>query len=560
MDVAKFLRFPQYFRNIQRLYEILRVLIKYGFGDLIERLHISPYLDVSFEILGRSVKRKSDHLRFEERLRLVCEELGPTFIKFAQTIATRPDLFPESITEQLHLLQDKVLPFPAAEARKIIEEQLGRSIDELCSEFDDVPLGSASISQVHAIRLRDGRRVVIKVQRPDLERIITTDTEILLGLATLLEEQIPESRKYRPVRLVAEFCRVLSREMDFRREAKAMRKFAEVFKDEELLVVPMVYDELCSDKVLTQEFIPGVRADSPIHENLSIGERKKLVDALGRVFLRSIFEFGFFHADPHPGNVFVTPHKKVALLDYGAMGRLDESRRLQVLEFLLGLLNQDLEHVIKVLKNNQIIARQLDEILLKNEIADVVDRYIGDTIGRINLAKLLSEIFEVVRQFDITPPPDLLFIARAITLFQHLGASLDPDFEPVKSMKPYLVRRYLRIVLSPDRYARLATETISDYQALLAEFPVSARQMLQQLARDEFTLYHQFRDSELHLDHQNRMANRFVMAISGASLLIVGTILESSSAATQTVRIGLLIWGSVVLFFVWLSVKRSGGT
>jgi ubiquinone biosynthesis protein len=561
MDIVKFLKLPRYFRNIHRLYEIVRVMMKYGFGDLVERLHISPYLDISFEVLARSVFQRGLHNRtFEQRLRLACEELGPTFIKFAQTIATRPDIFPEVVTREFTLLQDKVPPFPARIAREIIEQQLKRPLREICEDFIDEPLGSASMSQVHAVRLIDGRKAVMKVQRPDLERIIDTDTEILLGLATLLEEHVPESRQFRPVKLVEEFGRVLIGEMNFVREAQAMTRFREAFSSEELLVIPRVFPEYSTSKVLTQEFILGVRADNDVTLNLSPEERRNIVATFARVFTRSIFELGFFHGDPHPGNVLITPQKKVALLDYGAMGRLDENRQVQVLQFLLALLEQDLTTVVRVLQSHKMLPRKLDEILLRNQIQDVIDRYLYASLGNLNLAGLLTDVFEVVRYFGITPPPDLLLVARSLTACHHIGSLIDMSFEPISTLAPYLTQRYTRLVLSPHRRKKQLLGVAADYSRLLADLPVDLHNMLHQLSREEFTIYHKIRDSDGYLRHQNKMTNRWVMTFMGASILLAGTIFDGPTETAHSIKIALLLWGCVIFFLVWLAVKRSGGT
>jgi ubiquinone biosynthesis protein len=560
MDYIKFLRLPQYFKNITRLTEIIRVLMKHGFSDLIERLHISPYLDVSLEIFGRSVfQYPSRHLGLAERVRLAFEELGPTFVKFAQQLSTRPDIFPDSVTRELKKLQDNVAPFPSTIAIEVVEKAFNKSISEICNEFSDRPVASASMSQVHAVKLLTGEHVVMKIQRPSLKSLLTTDTEILFGLATLLEEHIPESRCYRPIKLVEEFCRVLSLELDFEREVISMERFRESYLNEPLLVIPKVIKEYSTTTVLTQEYIEGEKVDELNNIALSQEERSNLVNMFGHIMLRSIFEEGFFHADPHPGNVLITKNKSIALLDYGAMGRLEIERGLQVLRLLIAIIDRDLDSLVKVLKENQVLPRAFDEVSLKNQINDVLDMYLGRPLGKINLANLLTEIFEVVRKFEISPPPDLLFVARAITSFQYIGSSLDPDFEPISAMRPYLKKRYLATISNPNRYLKNLINTTDAYTKLMMDFPVDARQLLKQFATEEFTLFHQFRDIESLCLHQNKLINRIIISVIGATILVLGVLYKGHNSFDPILRVILMSLGSLLLFLVWRAVKRSGG-
>lgn len=559
MDYSKVLRLPQYFRNLHRLSEIVRVLIKHGFGDLVSRLQLTNYLQTKIEIFSPASRAEMQHLDLAARLRLVFEELGPTFIKFAQLISTRPDIFPQTVTDEFKKLQDDVPPFPFELAKERIESELGRPLAEIFERFDEIPLGAASIAQVHRAKLRSGHEVVVKIQRPNVDRIIETDTEILLGLATLIEEHIPESVQFNPFNLVEEFSRSLKLERDFEREAQSMERFSRRFSYLPLLVIPRVYEEFSTKKVLTQSFVEGRRGDEKDDQYFDKRTRKEIVETLNEVVLRSIFEDGFFHADPHPGNLLFTGDGRVALIDFGAMGRLERARSAEVLRFLLAILNRDLDRLLKVLYENQVVPPSLDELKLKNQVSELLDTYLGRSLGRLNLSALLGDVFEVVRHHGIKPPADLLLVAKSITSLQHIGAALDPDFDPVRSIKPYLVRQYVERLTNPYTYLNLGADLIDSYGKLLADLPVELRALIKHLARDKFSLsirHEQFGDHKI---HQSKMLNRAIMAAMGIVVLWSGVTLLTIPSVNQTVSSIVIAWGVLILVVTWFSVRRSGG-
>ncbi len=563
MDYAKVIRLPQYFRNLHRLGEIVRVLIKHGFGDLVDRLNLFSYLETGLRLLRPSViLEKPSSIDVATRLRLVCEELGPTFIKFAQLVASRPDVFPDNITREFRKLQDKVPPFPVEQAKQIIQEDLKRNINEVFSYFDNTPLAAASIAQVHRAELRDGRRVVIKVQRPQLLKIIDTDVEILRGIAALIEENIPEIRSFSPPQIIEEFSRSLRHECDFRREASSIKRFARAFSDEPGLVVPKVYKEFSSDRVITEEYIEGVKADD-IESIEALGiDCKQSVQILNRVVLRSVFEHKFFHADPHPGNVLILADGKVAFVDFGAMGRLDNKRVSFVLRFMVAILSNDVDKIVRVLHETDIAPLFLDEVSLKNQIAEILDVYLGLPLGQLDLARMLVDVFEVARRYGIKPPADLLLVGKSIATIEHIGATLDPGFDPLEHVKPYLKKLYLSQLADPKRHLAAAAEISGAYGRLLSELPADLRTIFRNLARDSLTINLSEKDLFEKRKHQNRMLNRALMTIIGIALLALGVF--SVDTGASNIHAGatylMIIAGLVILILVWLSIRKTGGT
>jgi len=561
MDYARVLKLPQYFRNLQRLSEILRVMVKHGFGDLVNRLNLAPYLESGIKLVFPAFPRQPLSTTFNTRVRLALEELGPTFIKLGQVISTRPDIFPVSLTFELRQLQDKVPPFPASESRKLIEQELGHAVEELFETFDDTPIAAASIAQVHRARLKSGDEVVVKVQRPNLDRILNTDVEILTGLASLIEERVPESRSWRPAQLVEEFSRSLKRECDFKREAQNIEIFGANFADEAGLLLPKVYRHLSTQLVLTEEFIDGIKTDDVDAIQANQIDRKKVSAILNRVVLRSIFEHGFFHADPHAGNILVTRDNRVALIDFGMMGRLEKTRLNQILQFLVALFSRDMNRVLRVLHETRIAPLHIDEVSLKNQLAEIIDHYLGQSFDQLNLSQLITDIFELVRRHGVKPPVDLLLIVKSITTLESIGSSLAPEFVPFAIIHPYLMERYFKNMTDPALYASYLSDVADSYIKLLGDLPDEFRVIVQDLARGDLKV--KFEPTHLveARKHQNQLVNRALYASIGATLAIVGFVALSRSPEPFHPALGyaLISWGAILLFLVWRAVRRSGG-
>ncbi|MCA9772171.1 MAG: AarF/ABC1/UbiB kinase family protein, partial [Myxococcales bacterium] len=376
MQFTTLMRIPQTYKNLARLREILGVVVKYGGGDLVARLELEGYLELGRNLL-RFQQTKHEVARFttEQRIRMAFEELGPTFIKLGQILATRPDLIPMPLVVELRQLQDNVPPFSPAASKRQIEEELGKPVEELFARFEEQPLAAASIAQVHRATLKTGEEVVIKVRRPNLAEIIKTDLDIMGLLAEMIDKNIPESRQYDPVGMARQFARSILVEIDLSHEAFNIHKFARNFEGDPHIHVPRVFDEFSTDKILTMEFIQGIKA-SHIDEIVAAGmDRSELSRIAIDFVMRQTFVHGFFHADPHPGNIFILPNHVIAPIDMGMMGTLDQEMIDNLLELIVGIVLRDIDKILKLFQKLDLIDEAVDFAGLRKDGQELLDRY-----------------------------------------------------------------------------------------------------------------------------------------------------------------------------------------
>lgn len=560
MAYPQVLKLPQYFRNIGRLSEILAVLAKHGFGDLIDRLQVRGYIEKGLRVVWPSFPSSQyTEADFATRFRRACEELGPTFVKFAQVLGTRPDLFPEAVVRECKKLQDQAPAFEFSAALSIIEGDLGIALEDIFSSFEKAPVAAASIAQVHQATLHSGEKVAVKVQRPGIVAIIDTDLDILRGLAALFEDRIEESRLLKPSELVEEFARSLRRECDFKNEARFVRKFSSLYSAEENFKVPKIFEKFCSSRVLVEEFIEGVKCNHPSVLEMGLETRQQITATLNHIFLSSVFEHRFFHADPHSGNILVQADGTIAFIDFGAMGHIEKSRLNAVVQFLLGLLERDAEKVVRVLAEADTLPSGIDELSLRVQISEIIDNYLGERLGQLDIGRLLSEIFEVIRKFAVRPPSDLLLVGKSLTTLVTIAAELNPDWDPVSALKPYLLRYYLREVANPRTYSRFVGEMTDSYRKLMFNLPNELRQILAKLARGNLSVMVSQQDLLRLSRHHNSLLNRLIGTLVGLTCLVLSINSLQSSNAHPGLSYGLLAIAGLLLGAVWLAVRRSGG-
>jgi len=558
MRVNTLLQLPRTVRNMRRLREIVAVLLRHGFGEVVDQLDLHPWVSFFKKLRFWEQSDSWTNRTIEARIRLSLEELGPTFVKLGQVLASRPDLVPMGLVVELRKLQDDVPPFGLDDVHRVIHEDLGSPLDEIFTAFSEEPIAAASIAQVHLATLHDGREVVVKVQRPELRRVIDGDLQILEALAGLMHQRIPEIRRFDFPGIVREFAAALKLESDFTNERSNMDRFARIWADEPMVNSPVSYPKYCSQRVLTMEFVKGFKVtDREKLKALNI-EPIEIARRGTMVALRGVFEHGFFHADPHPGNFFILQDGGITLIDFGMMGVLDRQRIDELLSFLVSILINDPDMMVRLFLELDIIEETTNMRALKREIKTLIDRYYSVPLGEIDLGRFITQIFEVVTKHDVRLPPDLLLVGKSLTVMEGIAQEVEPSYDPVAEVRPYLLRTYVMRVLDPAHHAREIAKQAADYALLLKQLPAEARSILKKVRRGQIRVTTVNEGQAQLLASESRRTNRVVSAaLSGISLLC-GTALYMGDHTTES----FLFLGIGGLWFAWswLGVLRSGGT
>lgn len=547
MQLRTLVKIPQTFRNLQRLREILGVVAKYGFGDLIARLNIDTTLQAARNLL-RSRQHQREIVRHspEARIRMALEELGPTFIKLGQILATRPDLIPMDLIHELRRLQDNVPPFASTEARRQVEAELDTPLPEAFAAFEERPLAAASIAQVHRARLHSGEEVVVKVRRPGLESLIHTDLEILRGLAPLVETNIPELQWVRPVAIVEEFARAIEREIDLSLEAFNMLRFARDFADDPQVHVPRVYLEQSTEKILTMEFIDGVKpADSAALAAAGI-DRARLAQVGVEFCLRQVLEHGFFHGDPHPGNLLVLPGEVIAPLDMGMMGTLSKDTIDDLLELLVGILLHDVEKIIRLFFRLQLIDDRLDLPGLRRDVGELIERYYAVPIAQIDIGTFIGHLFEVLRRYKVVVPSELLLIGKALATVEGMARDIAPELDPLQAIRPYVLRTYVKRLADPRFLARDLLQMSRDYVALAAALPTDLRTILKDLREGNLTVNVRTEGLDAVVRERERGWRRIAASIMIGATVVGTALLLAAEAGPEIYGLHLRTWVGLV--------------
>ncbi|MEI6530638.1 MAG: AarF/UbiB family protein [bacterium] len=517
-------RNPGLFRRIGRLSQILDVLMKYGFGYLVDRT------DLDRTALGRRIfhPRSRKHnlwdMPTKVRLRKMLEELGPTFIKFGQILSTRPDLVPIDICKELSKLQDDVPPFPFAEVKIIIEGEFAKPLGEMFRHLSEKPRAAASLSQAHNGLLKTGEKVVVKVRRPHIERIIEQDLDILLQLARLAERHLEELRPYNPVMIVGEFSDSIRRELDFTIEANNTNRMHQLFEGDETVHIPYVFPQASGKRVLTLERIEGCKiTDLPYLEKAGL-DPKELAVRGGNAFLKQIFEHGFFHADPHPGNLFAMEGNVVGFIDFGMVGRLREQTKAQIAEILLALTMRDIPRLIEACLSLGAADEHTDMVKLELDLAEFVDRYYVSTLQEFKLAAALRDLVEIVARDHLRMPQEFTLLAKTLVTIEGVGEALDPHFDMVGLTKPY-AQRLVEQKFSPQALFRDLRASLENLYHFVVSFPKDISQILNQLKRGTLRLEIHNREQEKMVHAVNRTGYRLSLSLIVTGLLIASALM-----------------------------------
>jgi ubiquinone biosynthesis protein len=505
---------PQLYRHVGRWYEILAVLSKYELAAWIGRLGPDFTKDLLKARGGAAIAR----LPWETRLRMAMAELGPTFIKLGQVLSTRPDLVGVKLAEEFQQLQENVPADPPEVVRKLIESELGKPVEELFAEFEPQAMASASIGQVHRARLHSGESVVVKAIHADIEKKVAVDMDILAGLA-VLAEMVPEFRNYRPAVIAAEFQRSMRRELDFGREERNLRQFAHDFRNDPTIHVPKTYPALSTRRVLVMEWLDGVKVSETERLAAAGIDTDEVARRGAAICLKMIFDHGFYHADPHPGNLMVMEGCRIGLLDCGMVGRIDERLHESVSELLVALSNLDAEHVTAMLIRLGRTPADLDRSALSLDVADFLSYYGTQSLDRFDLSGALNEMVEQIRRYHIMLPARIIMLLKALVTLEGTARQLSPKFNLVEMIRPYR-RKMLWQRFSPRRRLRKLYRLYSELEHLLDILPQGIADILEQMQGGRF---------DIHLDHRGLepSVNRLVLGMLASALFVGASLMLS---------------------------------
>jgi ubiquinone biosynthesis protein len=533
-------------RDLPRYRQILTSLIRYGYRDIVAALHLEGMVR-PFERAGQSDEAAA-HDR-PKRLRLVCEDLGPTFIKLGQLLSTRPDVLPEPYIAELSLLRDAVRPFPFSEAESILEEEYGRPVSELFASIDPEPLASASISQVHRVALRDGRRLALKIRRPGIEKTVQADLDILKNLSQLAERRLPFLAPYRPAALARELERSLKRELDLNVELRTMERCRAQLVAEPAAHVPAVYREFSTGRVLAMELIEGVGVND-LEGLRRLGVDPAEVASRGaRILLTQIFRFGFFHADPHPGNLRVLPSCVIVPLDYGLFGQLDARTRERIADLMLGLLGQDTERVLRELDALEIHGEGIRLEDLRRDVGELVAAYSDLSLDNIDLAQLLRELVGLIRAHRLRIPPDLVLLIRSLVTIESVGRALDPHFDIAEQLQPF-IRELTTRRFRPWRLLSQAARTAEDVERIATLLPDVLGHSLESIKRGELSVRFDLQHFERLVRQITRASNTLALGIVISGLIVGSALIVRSGALPASA--GYAGFALALLFGLWL--------
>jgi ubiquinone biosynthesis protein len=467
------------YRHLRRYRQILAVFLKYGFGDLLRSIGVHGYVGARWWKIDAGRPEPVGVLSRAEAVKAALEELGPTFIKAGQFLSTRPDLLPAEFTQELARLQDDVPPFSFSDARQIVEQELGSPLEEVFSDFQERPVAAASIGQVHAARLPDGNEVVVKIQRPGLRATVRVDMEIMAHLAALAEKHLTGGESYQPALIVQELARSLERELDYNLEAANMERFAAQFAGDTAVYVPTVYRDFTTKRVLTMERVHGVKASEIDQlEKADLDGRKVASQGFDQI-MRQIFVHGFFHGDPHPGNIVVLPDNVICYLDFGMMGRVSRQDRECFVDLLAAIARRDEAKAAAALLRIATPEGGLDYRLLERELSEITEDYSSRALKELDFASLLQQVMRMVVRHRLRVPPDLYLMAKALGSVEGLGRALDPEFNAMEHAIPF-VRRIQFKRLDPRSITRDVLDSGSEFLRLLREIPGEVREILVQ--------------------------------------------------------------------------------
>lgn len=548
-------------RDFSRLRAIASILMRYGWTDVANRLGKRSWIVRIGNRVKAEVSRDILGLPPEIRARLALQELGPTFVKLGQVLATRPDIFPPNWIAEFSKLQDQVPPVPFDALLPDLEKALGRSPFEVFKDLQVVAIAGASIAQVHLAKLQDDTPVVLKIRRPNVSESIEADLRLLSHLGRLLESEVEQVRRFQPGKIIGQFSKSLRAELDLAKEGRNTERFKRNFLDDENIQFAEIHWECSSEGVLVMDHISGISGNSLAQAEAAGLNLKLLAERGANAILKMVLIDGFFHADPHPGNVFYLPENRLAIIDCGMVGRLTVERREEIADLLAALVSRDIDALLGILIDWAGDV-SVDEEKLAADVDEFIGNYASTPLKQLRFSALLNDLTTVMRENYLSVPPDLTMLFKALITLEGLGRQLDPDFQIVKHLSPFvkkiIIDRYM-----PGALIKRGQRGIANLVSAVTSLPNDVSQVLHEAARGRLKINLDLKRLD-HFGHQlDHSTNRLTMAMIAAALIV-------GSSIVMTVKGGPTIFGlpafgfmgfflaSIIGLLLMISIWRSG--
>ena len=534
------------YKNLKRYKEIAHILIKYGFSFVVEKLNIE---DVAYKIPITNPSEEIKNMSTATKLRCVIEELGPTYIKFGQILSTRKDLFDQDIIDELSKLRDSVEPFDTDIAKAIFKNETGLEINDLFKEFNDIPIGSASIGQVYEGKLKNNEDVIVKIQRPNIEETIKSDMEILKTIASALKD-LNKDIDIDLVQLVEEFHAQLIRELDYNFEAMNAIKFKKIFENSKEVYIPTIYNEYSTDKVLVMEKIIGVKL-SDTSKIKELGWSTKNIAEIGvRSLFKQIFEYGFFHGDPHPGNIFVVSNNCISYIDFGMIGIIDNKMLNFLNDIAIAISKRNIERVIHLLIDMNILHSDIDNSNFRQDLLYLMHYYYDVPIEKLSISNILNEMFRFLRKYKIAIPSQLSMLAKTVITLEGTARSLNPNFS-ISSIVEEFIKYYYINKLSIDKVLLRAKDSTEEVLLDIKSIPKQLKVILRNLENNNFKVQME----DIKFTNLERcitdLATKLSMSLVLASIVVGSSLIISSQNVNQNIWIRMMaISGFFISFMI----------
>ena len=504
-------------KDLQRFRDIVVVFARYGYTDIAEALHLPSALDIPIK------RHREEQARFQDlsspvRLRLAFEELGPTFVKLGQILSTRPDFVPEEFITELTKLQYGARPLDYDEVIGVVESEMRAPVSTYFKTVNRRPLGAASIAQVHKARLKNGQVVVVKVQRPGIEDIVHVDLEIMAYVASLIEDHLEGWKLHRPVRVVEEFAKVMRQELDFRQEAGHIDRFAWQFESDEQVFVPKVYRDVSTSRLLTMDFVGGEKFSELVQQD-EVEGGEALASQVTDLMMRQVFSHGFFHADPHPGNIHLLEDGRVCFLDYGMMGFLDERSREAFVDLVRAIGTRNERNVTSALLRMTERDGESPKPGLEGEIADFMHQHLFRPLGQLDAGLMFSQLLSITTKYELRVAPSYFVMLKSLSLTESIVKKFHPDHDVIGQAGPILRKIRLRR-MHPGRVSETLLEFGLEMGDLAREFPGEARRVINILKHGDAKITFRHDGLEPAVQAWDRVSNRLSFAVVLAALII----------------------------------------